>query len=350
MKLVIGSCGPLNDCKFDVKRYNVLFGYKGKSLIAKNLWFFLNIDDMYVASKAKNLSVKGFSEFLASCYLKYLGNLIHRVPLLLEFHYNNEDYIVVESSIEHVINITLSDSLIDKYIADSADVNLVSWKQVYVPSERDLVYYSFSSTINDLFISDYIDYYHKIVMSDFAKGIVYDSPVNELISKIFELSYRITDQQEYLDSIPVSELSTSTKKSLALVNTIIHQLNYCKQSSFLAIEELESNQYPLIQMYLTYLTFLFTNRSNNVLVLTNSPYVLGTISVALDSFELKSNTKLTDYVADYIPLDSSEVSAYYITSDGTFEQGLVDGLIANELMDDASDVINNLSDKLFDLK
>ena len=101
------------------------------------------------------------------------------------------------------------------------------------------------------------------------------------------------------------------------------------------------------------LTLMLTS-GNTGIVTTHSPYVLGTLNYLMLASQVPTqNSELVkQYLNKRFWLDAEKTNAHYI-HDGKLETAIneEDGLklIKNELIDGASDEINELSDHLLDL-
>lgn len=123
---------------------------------------------------------------------------------------------------------------------------------------------------------------------------------------------------------------------------------------FLILEEPESHLYPESQQAIGEVLGLFHNQKNAVLVTTHSPYLLGTFNYMLlagqSNQAYESSAKKILHKQYW--LNAQNVSAYYIRN-GTAESAIDSAddvvLIKNELIDKASEIINENSDKLIDL-
>ena len=116
------------------------------------------------------------------------------------------------------------------------------------------------------------------------------------------------------------------------------------------LEEPEAHLYPDSQKNISDLISLFVYAGNNVLITTHSPYILGEFNNLLFANEIKnSSEKVKSLLKNTQPLPYENSQAFYI-SNGIKNEGMEEHLIKNELIDGASDDINELNDKLMELK
>ena len=96
---------------------------------------------------------------------------------------------------------------------------------------------------------------------------------------------------------------------------------------------------------------LFAHEGNQVLVTTHSPYILGQFNNMLYAGELQERAgeryeqQLHDVLHPLSYLSFAETRAVHV-HDGTVEDAVRNGLICNELIDDASKEINEETDAL----
>ena len=86
------------------------------------------------------------------------------------------------------------------------------------------------------------------------------------------------------------------------------------------------------------------------MITTHSPYILGEFNNLLFANEVKNSAEqVKNLLQNTRPLPYDDSQAFYI-SNGFKTEGMEDHLICNELIDGASDDINELNDQLMDLK
>jgi AAA15 family ATPase/GTPase len=126
-----------------------------------------------------------------------------------------------------------------------------------------------------------------------------------------------------------------------------------KTKTYLIIEEPEAHLFPVAQKDIVELFCLFSNLSNNqLLITTHSPYILSSLNNFLYAGRLgkKYSTEVAKIVNKKSWIKPEDVSAYYI------ENGVLTDIIDKELMlikaeeiDRASSLINEEFNNLFEL-
>jgi len=126
---------------------------------------------------------------------------------------------------------------------------------------------------------------------------------------------------------------------------------------FLIVEEPEAHLYPESQMYITDALSLFVNGGNNAgLITTHSPYILGELNnlILCGQAENKGIDKKSIKVASDIDerawFKKDVLQAFHVIN-GKCENALTETLrlISNDLIEGASEMIDNKSAGLMDL-
>lgn len=165
--------------------------------------------------------------------------------------------------------------------------------------------------------------------------------------------YRYVDGEErlYLDQskyIKINFASSGQQETVWVFNLLLYYLLEDRKV-FLIIEEPESHLFPNSQQDIAEILALFFNAGNHVLVTTHSPYVLGTFNYLMlaGQSDKSAEEEVKSKLHQRFWLKARDVSALYIGG-GTSESALDDGdgvlLIKNELIDEASRRINEISD------
>ncbi|WP_143414832.1 AAA family ATPase [Geobacillus sp. E263] len=140
---------------------------------------------------------------------------------------------------------------------------------------------------------------------------------------------------------------------LLIFTVILERLNV-----FMVIEEPEAHLYPTAQKEMVALFSLLLNSSNNTLVITtHSPYILSAFNIYLYAAQIsekldKGNHPIVDKKLRVSP---SKLRAYMVerTEDTFSYKSIVDeelGLIRPEEIDEASNAINDLLDRLMEVE
>lgn len=211
-------------------------------------------------------------------------------------------------------------------------------------------------------LSGYIDDVMASEDSEAAKKFKSNRPAIKLLcekaTEILGGSYRYVDGEErlYLDErkyIKINFTSSGQQEIIWVFNLLFYYLIEDKRV-FLILEEPESHLYPSSQRSVGELLGLFLNDEKNAeLITTHSPYLLGTFNYMLQAGQSKGNAaeKIKQKLRKRYWLDPKQVSASYIRG-GSIEDALDQDdeltLIKNELIDQASVDINNMSDFIID--
>ncbi len=196
---------------------------------------------------------------------------------------------------------------------------------------------------------------------EISKNIKGRKPAIKLLIKradaVLKGQYRYVDGEErlYLQNgkyVKMNFASSGQQETVWVFNLLFYYLMENRRV-FLILEEPESHLYPESQQAIGEVLGLFKNQNNEVLVTTHSPYLLGTFNYML--FAGQSDKAQEQSVKKILHkqywLDAQHVSAYYIRNGGA--ESALDSddvvLIKNELIDKASDSINDHSDMLIAL-
>ena len=203
--------------------------------------------------------------------------------------------------------------------------------------------------LKPLFVNG-LDGYRYIGMNK-AEGLSFDviDTASTLIDQILKGRYRNTGEGErlYIDngSIRLNYASSGQQEAVWILNIIFYALyerNIC-----LFLEEPESDLYPDSQMLMAKLLGVFVNSGKNSLVMTtHSPYVLGEINNLLYAGRMQDVPDIP--IPDFMKFREGRTKAYFV-SGGNADYAMDYGLIRNDLIDGASDTINEEFDKLIAL-
>ena len=177
----------------------------------------------------------------------------------------------------------------------------------------------------------------------------------KLVNDILKGRYVFTNGEERLSLkndryVKINYTSSGQQETVWIFNILLYQLiNDTK--TFIILEEPEAHLYPDAQKKITELLSLFLSNGNALLITTHSPYILGTINNLIYAKDISKNGK-GEKVARIIDESKqiTECLAYFV------ENGLTkncisedDSLIQNEVIDGASQAINDDFDALFSL-
>ena len=315
-------------------------------------------------------------------------NDFHKNYIKIEFSGEIEDYFT-ELSQQNFSNITPGQR-------EHAEHQLNQWfndpyETVFIPAGRNLITL-LSAQLNFIFTSledsqlrniDYITKrYTELILKlkpMFSYGM--DGVIKELESdptrvakykkirpavkllmdtadRVLNGRYQYTENEERLyladgKYVKINLASSGQQEVVWLFNLLFYYLIEQKKV-FLIVEEPESHLYPDSQRMITHMLTLMLTSGNTGIVTTHSPYVLGTLNYLMLASQVPTTNseKVKQYLNKRFWLDADKTNASYI-HDGKLETAIneEDGLklVKNELIDGASDEINELSNHLLDL-
>lgn len=124
---------------------------------------------------------------------------------------------------------------------------------------------------------------------------------------------------------------------------------------FLIMEEPEAHLYPTSQKHMAEALGVFAGGGNAVLVTTHSPYILGQFNNMLYAGDLRERVdsvlkeRLYGILSPLAYLDPSTTCACFL-SGGNLNNAMEDGLVCNEIIDEASVDINEVMENLLEVE
>ena len=177
----------------------------------------------------------------------------------------------------------------------------------------------------------------------------------EAASKVLGGKYYYTDNEErlYLSNgryVKINLASSGQQEVIWVFNLLFYYLIEDKKV-FLILEEPESHLYPSSQEVMAQVLSLMLDSGNSVLVTTHSPYILGTFNYLLmaQQVPLEKQDEVKKKLRKRLWLPAEYTNAYYIHAGQIDSATIVDDgikIIQNELIDGASDSINEITDFL----
>lgn len=179
----------------------------------------------------------------------------------------------------------------------------------------------------------------------------------DISRKILKGEYRSIDGEERLQIsaekyIKINYSSSGQQEAVWILNVLFYYMLNGKKVQFI-IEEPESHLYPDAQKLMTDYIALVAASGNRILMTTHSPYVLGSVNNLLYARHIstKVDTKKLEGLCDpHLWLDFHSMQAFHVQNgilrdctDSVFEN------IENDVIDGASDDINNQFEKMVDL-
>lgn len=178
--------------------------------------------------------------------------------------------------------------------------------------------------------------------------------LQELIDRVLvgRYSYEAGEERLNLDNgkyVKINFASSGQQETVWVFNLLYYYLLH-GQPTFIIVEEPESHLFPDAQKLIATALGLFANQGNKVLVTTHSPYILGEFNNMLYASQLQARGI---YTAAVIPplqqLTLGRTTAGYLR-DGSVDNALEEGFISNELIDGASDEINEEMEQLLAMR
>ncbi len=328
--------------------------------------------------------------------------------LLMEYHYDDTSYIRITLRLKegadfispNYVYFDFSKNIIDflsQYNSKTPfsdikteltnELNFLfndKYDTIFIPAGRSLITllttqlsYIFTSmdesqkrTI-DYCTQKYIELISKIrpLLTDGIMGYYESMPFNKEYSTIIRKAINLTndilkgryvfsngEEKLFIDSdrfIKINFTSSGQQEAVWIFNILLYQLINNKRT-FIILEEPEAHLYPDAQKQIMELLSLFMNSDNSLLITTHSPYILGAINNLLYASQVynKADSNKRVQVERIISKDYfiQTCNAYFV-NDGLIETCIDtdDSLIINEVIDGASQVINNDYDALFDI-
>lgn len=180
--------------------------------------------------------------------------------------------------------------------------------------------------------------------------------LDELMVRVLKGRYSYKDGEEILNIsnrgrtgkyVKINFASSGQQDAVWIFNLLYYYILE-KKSIFLILEEPESHLFPDAQKDMAEALGLFANKNNQLMVTTHSPYILGAFNNLLYANKLEVCTAEDWPIAEEKWIDVENAGAYFVEK-GKMEDALCEGLIKNELIDGASDCINDEMDKMMGL-
>lgn len=184
--------------------------------------------------------------------------------------------------------------------------------------------------------------------------------MRDMMRQILKGHYRYVGGEErlYLEGtdhnyIKINFASSGQQEAVWLLNILFYAVLHNDNTMFI-IEEPEAHLYPEAQKLITeFISISRHGRDNRVLLITHSPYVLGTLNNLLyaDSIASKAGTELDGVVQKEKRIKADSMEAYFFDGEGNPSScmGGELNLIDNAIIDGASSAINSEMDKMLEM-
>ena len=178
------------------------------------------------------------------------------------------------------------------------------------------------------------------------------SIMQKLMDRVLQGRYSYQSGEERLNIeghryVKINFASSGQQEAVWVFNLLYYYLLE-RKPIFLIIEEPEAHLYPDAQKAITEALGLFGHERNQVLMTTHSPYILGELNNLLFANTIPQKYRRQMPVAEEKLLPEEHTWVGHV-NDGMVEDGLSDGFIQNELIDGASDEINDEMQQLMEI-
>ena len=154
--------------------------------------------------------------------------------------------------------------------------------------------------------------------------------------------------------VKINYTSSGQQEIVWLINILLYQLANASKS-FVIIEEPEAHLYPDAQKIIAEIIAVFMGQNNSAFVTTHSPYILGAVNNMIYASKIAKKGPSVDIELIKTIIDKrmwiKKCAAFYVKKGAVIpcieENGV---LIKNEIIDGASEVINNDYDNLYNIE
>jgi len=385
----------------------------GKSTIAKAVYFFRTIKDDVLSLLLKHTTVNDdflqqLGEQLSQKFVNLFGELSKfSSTMSLEYFYEKENaksfikiiftsfrtsefekpklwvkfgadiYATLTEMIGTVI--IMEQKEIDKLQVKLAHIFRDDYETIFIPSGRSTItllsdHFPYMLSTMEEWQREKIDYctrnFIKLILKVrpwFSEQHTLDisnptSPeiceVQRLSKKTLGAKYQYINNEErlYFTSkqrnifVKINFSSSGQQEAVWVFNLLTYFQSEGKKV-FIITEEPEAHLYPESQMHIIDALAIFAGGGNSLMITTHSPYILGELNnlILCGQVPQTAYEQANSIVNELSWIKSGCLNAFHVNG-GTCENAISEsGLIMNELIDGASEVINERCDKLLDL-
>ncbi len=203
------------------------------------------------------------------------------------------------------------------------------------------------------------EFYKKVIDSSYLKQKENEiKRAVSLMEMILHGQYRNSSGVDYLDIsenqiIKLGYASSGQQEAVWILNIMFYYLLQNERTMFI-IEEPEAHLFPENQKRITEFISLIKNAENKVVLMTHSPYVLGSINNLLYVKHISNDDNIAELdkiIPSDIWLDYCSMGAYYL-KDGKTEN-ICDNEyqdINHDVIDETSRILNEDYEKMVDIK
>lgn len=411
--LKIRNLGPIKKCEIRIDDFTILTGPQasGKSTIARAVYFFRTLKEDIFEQITHRPSEEDYENNLNRAVEKRLRSKFLRIfgstwsmaeDMCMQYHYAPHAEIRAflepdrNRSFRNFVRFELDDKIYDflrryeghDYIWDQEEArqNLRQeiealfhdeYETVYIPAGRSLITVLTDRLAGIMDTDDRtLDYcmrsYIRLTLNKRAKfkegttGLLDEkihttqakvdrerlALLQDIMDRVLQGRYSYKMGEERLDLrghryVKINYASSGQQEVVWVFNLLYYYLLE-RNPIFLIIEEPEAHLYPDAQKAITEALGLFSHERNQVMMTTHSPYILGELNNLLfaNTIPVDFRDRLPMPALELLPADATRVGH---VKDGYVKDGIKDGFIQNELIDGASDEINDEMQVLMEL-
>jgi len=351
LTLEVKNFGPLKDINIELNKTNLFIGENGsgKSVLAKLITIVTSLNK-YSENLIEEFEKLDINFITEKTYIKYTDSSDEHILFTID----KKEVKFSEEVLETISNLKKSKEILSSFTnPNNIPIDgLLSkrWISQYIPADRNLISI-FNKSIYNLFASDIPLPKHILNF-----GAQYEKAKNEINNlDVLGMTFRFENGQDkiYYDEdnfLPLENSSSGIQTALPLYLTVKY---FNKKHNDIIIEEPEQNLYPKAQADTT--KFIIENSSENIYLMTHSPYILSTLNILLFAYKASNkNDILKEKISKFIPvfqqINPDEFSAYFIR-DGVSEsiKGKSTGLISENAIDEVGDIIDDEFNQLMEI-
>lgn len=177
--------------------------------------------------------------------------------------------------------------------------------------------------------------------------------MQDIIDRILKGRYFCVNSEERIridenHYVKLNFASSGQQESVWVLNLLYYYLLQNRRM-FLIIEEPESHLYPDSQNLMTMAIAQFMNCGNQAMMTTHSPYILGALNNCLYASSFAESKERDAIIDPAFVISPKQFSAWFM-KEGNARSAMLENLIDNDLIDEASEVINGKMDQLMEMK
>ena len=306
-KISIKKFSILKNIDLELNKINILIGEQatGKTLIAKLVYFFKTLPDIFLDATIKGMSKEGIKQTIEDdfedIFPKYLWK---NQNFEIKYYYQSNYHILLKNT--NGLEITFNDNLLSeinqlqKYVEkfenrerkstifqndiENKIMQLFFNKELdttYIPAERASIHLKTRNIIYDTYFNII-----KISKTISKEKYIYDYPeLNELSTLILKGEYRIFNNKEHIISntdnkkVDLKDTASGQKSVLPIIlimqSLYDEQKNNEKVNDFVLIDEPETHLSPATQNLLVkFFALCYNTNQTNLFITTHSPFIV----------------------------------------------------------------------------